>query len=283
MAKKSKADNRADTRGGGWIGLPLCVYNSLAFRSLDAHARSVLLAIMARFNGYNNGRIAVSFTNICDDLGNSNRRRIGKSIAALVDRGILYVEAEGKWKANLAREYRLTFASTSRGAFTHPATNDYLRWETPTEEKSGSNEASPADAFAGDEASPMPPTAGDEASPAEARASLYFANLRGSVAGDEASPLIVMPYPKAEQVRVVPRGGRGVCPSCSTHFENEGRPKSYCSEDCRKVAEVKRRRARMVANDIDPSAWWGGAAQWHGAALTAAMVRDLARLELRAA
>ena len=58
--RKSKSDQRADTRGGGFTGLPHVVHDSDAYRHLDLWARAVLAQVIRRFNGYNNGKIAIS-------------------------------------------------------------------------------------------------------------------------------------------------------------------------------------------------------------------------------
>lgn len=129
--KGAAADCRADTRGGSWAGIPKCLIDSLAYRSLSVHARSVLIELVARMNGYNNGKIAVSQRELVDAIGCSPNR-IVIAITDLMEHGILDVAVEGTWKTRQARQYRLTFVTT-KGA---PATNDYLRW-TPSSEKSG--------------------------------------------------------------------------------------------------------------------------------------------------
>jgi hypothetical protein len=74
--------------------------------------------------GYNNGKIAVSQRELVEALGCAPRK-IVRGIAELMERGLIDVQAEGKWKERMAREYRLTFVSTKGG----PATNDYVRWK----------------------------------------------------------------------------------------------------------------------------------------------------------
>ncbi|MDB5662874.1 MAG: hypothetical protein JWN59_1212 [Sphingomonas bacterium] len=57
---KVKADYRADTRGGSWAGLPVCLIESPAYRHLSLYARAILVEITAKMRGWNNGEIAVS-------------------------------------------------------------------------------------------------------------------------------------------------------------------------------------------------------------------------------
>lgn len=126
--KRQQADNRADLRGGGFIGLPQVVHKSKAYRSLSVFERAVLLEIIAAFNGYNNGTIVISQRQIAKALENSNYAKIGRSIAVLMERGLLDIETEGLWKKRRAREYRLTFISSGKAPYTRPATNEYLMW-----------------------------------------------------------------------------------------------------------------------------------------------------------
>ncbi|MBB6190566.1 hypothetical protein FHS51_000779 [Sphingobium wenxiniae] len=135
MAKrKARADCRADTRGGAWAGIPVCVVNSPAYRDLSLWARAILVELVARMNGYNNGHIALSVAEICTALSNSSRSRAAKAIAELMEHGFIDVTHEAMWKERKAREYRLTFVTTAYPPF--GATNDYRNWE-PRKQNSG--------------------------------------------------------------------------------------------------------------------------------------------------
>lgn len=127
--KKYSADHRADTRGDGLIGLPKVVHKSAAFRSLDLYGRAVLMEILCRFNGYNNGNIGCSVREIADGLGNQNFRRIAKAIADCMERGLLDIGQESLWKQRHSRQYRLTFISSGNAPFVKAATNEYRDWK----------------------------------------------------------------------------------------------------------------------------------------------------------
>jgi hypothetical protein len=127
--KKHSSDQRADTRGGGFIGLPGVVHRSEAYRSLPAFERAVLIEIIAVFNGYNNGELVISQRQLSERLENTNYRKIGRAIAVLIERGLLDISTEGVWKQRLARQYRLTFITSGRPPFTKPASNEYLNWK----------------------------------------------------------------------------------------------------------------------------------------------------------
>lgn len=131
---KVKADCRADTRGKPWAGIPIVVIQSPAYRDCSVHARAILVEVVARMNGYNNGKIAVSQRELSEAL-RCSPRKIVSGIVELVEHGLLDVAIEGKWKERQARQYRLTFVSTKNAS----ATNDYRDW-TPRG-KSGASDA----------------------------------------------------------------------------------------------------------------------------------------------
>lgn len=159
MAKKKwKADHRADTRGDGLIGLPKCVYTSEAYRSLDLYGRAVLMEILSRFNGYNNGQIGCSYREIAEGLGNKNFNRIARAVADCMERGLLDIGHEAVWKERHSRQYRLTWIMSGKPPFTAKATNDYLDWS----EKKAADHVS-ADAAKSDETSSAAPKMSAEA------------------------------------------------------------------------------------------------------------------------
>lgn len=128
--RRVQADCRADTRGGRWAGIPVCVIESAAYRHCSVHAKAILVELVSRMNGYNNTKIALSQRQLTDAL-KCSPRKVVRCMAELMEHGLIDVHSEGKWKERMAREYRLTFVSTKGAA----ATNDYLRWKPM--EKSG--------------------------------------------------------------------------------------------------------------------------------------------------
>lgn len=127
--KRHKADHRADTRGGRWVGIPHVVLNSAAYTQLCPMERSILVEIVAKLNGFNNGKIAISYRELASRLNRKNEAPFGPAIAKLIAHGFLEIMADARWKDRRAREYRLTFVNTTdaAGRFV-PATNDYLGW-----------------------------------------------------------------------------------------------------------------------------------------------------------
>ncbi len=130
MARRRKeSDHRADTDGKGWVGIPQVVIDSVAYQNLSRWARVILVEITRRFNGFNNGSIGMSQRELGARLGSQNWKMIGRGIAELVDHGFLDVSAEGLLQEKRAREYRLTFVSTTdRYGRSVAATNEYRHW-----------------------------------------------------------------------------------------------------------------------------------------------------------
>lgn len=63
MAKKNRYKNAADKRdGGAFITLPLSVLNGAAYLGVSAHARMLLLDLVAQYRGDNNGDLCAAFS-----------------------------------------------------------------------------------------------------------------------------------------------------------------------------------------------------------------------------
>lgn len=255
---KGKADCRADTRGGSWAGIPKCLIDSPAYRALSLHARAVLVELVARMNGYNNGSIAISQRELVEALGCSPNSVVA-ALADLMEHGLLDVAADGRWKQRQARLYRLTFVSTKNAG----ATNDYIHW-TPKPKQSGAIAAE-----AGKAASATAAIA--EPRKLDTAAIARIAAARGEVPVEPATaaiPLICKPYPLApdrprkgdDGSSVEPpkhggdRNGRGTvgtvrtCEQCGEPFTlkraDRAYPQRFCSEACRHKAERARHQRR---------------------------------------
>lgn len=254
-SKKEKAPHQASTRGGGFTGLPHTVQDSEAYRHLSMFSRAVLLSVLRRFNGRNNGGIFVSFAEICHDLNTTNRRAIGRSFAELVDHGLLEVTAAPSRTHHKAREYRLTWINTTPGGRFLQATEEYRSW-TPQPNKNHGDEASLSGGFHGDAASPSRRFLGDAAL-------LRIAKSRGIsvepllVHGDAASPHVSSHIPPAQLgdigslttlAGIPPKKSGAACEKCGEPFvgpkRNGANAKRFCSEKCRKALEHERARDR---------------------------------------
>lgn len=143
--RRAKSHHRADTMGGRFADIPHAVLESEAYRHLSTIERAVFIEIVARFSGYNNGEIAISYRELARRLNRKNEAPFGPAIAKLTAHGLIDIVTEARWKDRRAREYRLTFVSTTDGAGRHvQATNEYRSWEP--EEKSSATDTVAAEA-----------------------------------------------------------------------------------------------------------------------------------------
>lgn len=169
--KKQQAPCRPSTLGKkGFAGIPLSVMESPAYRALHLRSRAILFEVAARMNGYNNGKIVLSYEQIREATGCCNRDIAG-AMAQLWRHGLIEFRECENWNQHKAREYRLTFVSSVSGSIILPATNDYLTW-TPApidvaKRKKLGDTVQPATPCAGGTVQPAPQSAGDKAQPAE--------------------------------------------------------------------------------------------------------------------
>lgn len=269
MAKKRyQADHRADTRGQAISGLPHAVADAPAYLSLSTFDRAVFAEIVRRFNGFNNGDIAITYEEIGARLKGPNRcapnnARIAVAVANLVMHGLIDEPSPQSWVQRRARRYRLTFISSGKAPPYRQATNDYLRF-TPQIAKNDGDAPSPRKPTTGDAGSPKAPTASDAGSPSKSKNG-SFALGQTQSSGDAGSLVICKPYPPREMgeaftppiLHMTPSNliagpwPADACEACGLTFEpgNRGKPKRFCSEVCRRRAEARRRydRKRQAA------------------------------------
>lgn len=169
--KKQQAPCRPSTLGKkGFAGIPISVMESPAYRGLHLRSRAILFEIAARMNGYNNGKIVLSYEQIRESTGCCNRD-IAKALNQLWQHGLITFRECENWVQRQAREYRLTFVSSVSGSLILPATNDYLKWApTPVvkpKRKNNGNTVQPEKAISGDTVQPTTHLAGDTVQPAK--------------------------------------------------------------------------------------------------------------------
>ena len=158
--KKPQAPCRPSTLGKkGFAGIPIAVMESPAYRGLHLRSRAILFEIAARMNGYNNGKIVLSYEQIREATGCCNRD-IAVAMAQLWRHGLIEFRECENWNQHKAREYRLTFVSSVSGNAILPATNDYLAWTAPPALTSRRKKL-------GDTVQPATPCAGDKVQPAK--------------------------------------------------------------------------------------------------------------------
>ncbi len=256
----TKATCRVDTRGGSFAGIPKCLIDSPAYRGLSLYSRALLVELIVRMNGFNNGKIAMSHRDARIALG-SGPNQVAAAFRQLVQHAIIDVELHGSRRQERAAEYRLTFASTE----SKPATNDYLHW-TPSLNPQADNLITTA------AVAPNPPSAIGAVAPTPSgaigavaptpihRTETPSAGAIGAVAH------ISKPYPvplsgskTPTSIPLLAAASRSAsvthrdCEDCGAGFSlagTRGRPKRFCSERCRKRTEVRNAKSRARAGTV---------------------------------
>jgi hypothetical protein len=224
------------------------VIESVAYRHLSPIARAILVELVSRMDGSNNGAIHVSYVELADCLNRKNQAVLGPAIGELMQHGLVDLSAESVWQERKAREYRLTFVNTT-DAIGRPikATNDYVRW-TPTFGKSDATNV-----VAG---KPKTATAFVAGKIAAATAVVAKTHEKPPICSDLAATDGVVPIlmpsmdPFAGQAHppssTPSTNGELIaelsCERCSEPFAPAGRdkPKRFCSEHFQKAEEYRR-------------------------------------------
>lgn len=147
MARRKRWDapHRADLRGKGFAGIPHAVLDSLAYRHLSLIERAILVEIVRTFNGFNNDRIGISYKTLAQRLNRKNEVPFAPAIGKLLLHGLVAVGNEANWSRRRAREYRITFLSTTDAQGRPvPATNEYLGWQLEKKSSATTSEADSA-------------------------------------------------------------------------------------------------------------------------------------------
>lgn len=97
-----------------FVMLPHYVMDSTAYRSLKPGPRALLLELIRRFNGFNNGRIGLGLREACASLSMTDQESVGRYFAALVERGFIVCTKDAGFNMKspidrTAREWRLTW------------------------------------------------------------------------------------------------------------------------------------------------------------------------------
>lgn len=170
MARKrgTHADQR---RAGRFASLPHDVLESAAWRTASLPARAVLVELIRRHSGYNNGEIGAAQRDLAAALATTNLRLIGKACAELIERGLIDVGREAQRWNRQSREYRLTWLPTGEPPHRRPPTDEWKLFSD--------DEASSRTRFRDDKASSSPSRLDDEASSRIARSRQKTAETRG--------------------------------------------------------------------------------------------------------
>lgn len=142
MSGKNKARGQRVDHRGAYRQLPVRLLESGAWAGLSMRARCILIALLRRFSGYNNGSIAASSRDLADAIGShryaANRAAIGELVAA----GIVAIERVHPNGSRMATEYRLTFIETGGDQQRRTATNEWEAVESGNKRKNSPHESS---------------------------------------------------------------------------------------------------------------------------------------------
>lgn len=127
MARLTKKGRRAN--GPPFIQLFQWMYDSTAFRSLRPGPRAVILALLRRYNGTNNGSIALSVRDAVFDCGVRDKDTVAGYFTELERKGFIVATRRGAFHlkdptANRATEWRLTWLDAPG----IKATKEFMQW-----------------------------------------------------------------------------------------------------------------------------------------------------------
>lgn len=120
MAKKGyeKAKGRSSGQGEQYLRLPYHMINHPNFRALGGSCVKVLLALCAKHNGYNNGRIFMSLDDMQNQLymGKATAKRACEDLAYY---GFIKLKKCGNFYGRKAHEWEITFLKSEGYNPTH--------------------------------------------------------------------------------------------------------------------------------------------------------------------
>jgi len=112
------------------------VMRTEAWRDLTAVARAAYVELSARYNGRNNGSIAMSVRELAKSLRIS-KTTAGRVLIELETHGFIVTMTKGAFsmKVRHASEYRLTeYGTLSDADVPELATKDFARWRAPSKQ-----------------------------------------------------------------------------------------------------------------------------------------------------
>jgi len=110
----------------GFLLMSKRMFDSPAFRSLSSSSIIVYLLLVRRFNGYNNGEIALSCRD-CAKYAKISRNTAQRAFFELQEKGFIKLEKQGLFTTKNASTYTLT-STVNSGTILSQPTNDWMRW-----------------------------------------------------------------------------------------------------------------------------------------------------------
>lgn len=121
--------------GGGFVCLRHFMMDSPAWLSLGTGARAIYLEILRRYNGRNNGYLALSVRDGAERC-RLNKDTVTRVIGELCEKGFVEVAVPGAFscKVRHAAEYRLTVERCDRTGT--PPSKAFMKWRPEQPQKS---------------------------------------------------------------------------------------------------------------------------------------------------
>ena len=126
MSRKKRLNG--ERRGGAFAGLPHNLIRIRAYIELPPSAAKLLMALMTKFNGHNNGTISFSYSD-AEKFG-FTRTTTQRALIDLQDKGFIKQTKAGVYRGNVS-EWLLTFRRDNRNG--HSRTDDWQQY--PNNEK----------------------------------------------------------------------------------------------------------------------------------------------------
>ena len=102
-----------------------------AWRSLRGPSVKVFLELRTKYNGYNNGKLSLSYQIAAVRLGLS-KTTVKRAFDELQEKGFVKLRASGQWYGRRAAEWIVTDCSYNG----HPPTRDWRGWRSTKKQKS---------------------------------------------------------------------------------------------------------------------------------------------------
>jgi hypothetical protein len=111
-----------------WVQLEHYLLECAAWKALTPNARIVYIEIKKRYNGRNNGMLALSSRDAGDAI-NASHNTGARALRELVEAGFLVICTGSSFnrKVRLATEYRITEARDDRDGFDPLPTKDFMK------------------------------------------------------------------------------------------------------------------------------------------------------------
>ena len=122
-----KTDKTGRNSAHQYWNLPFSMAQSPAVRLLNGHALKILVELRARYNGYNNAKIILSYEDACRTLAMS-KATVKRAFDELQEIGFIRLIKKGRWHGRMASEWCITFEKCEPV----PATHEWKEWQAPS-------------------------------------------------------------------------------------------------------------------------------------------------------